>query len=830
MNNADSESIHTQTAVTERLYGLLPAIHRIRDAEQGYPLLELVAAIAEQVAAMEENLDQLYDDQFIETCAPWVAPYIGDLIGYRTLRGITPTVASPRADVANTIRFRRRKGTAAMLEQLARDVTGWPARAVEFFQLLGWTQYMNHLRPDAHYTPDLRKWKELHWRGTAFDTIAHTVDVRRISAGAPRHNIHNIGLYLWRVRAFSLTRASAAPLEPANPNCRQFFFNPLCRNTALYSRPQTEDQITHLAEPCNVPIPLSRRWLKEHVADYYGLGKSLCVEDNDNAISCDRIFVCDLSDVNEQGRTTWRLPNLPNSEMHVAIDPVLGRLVFSMKPNNPFVSFHYGFTNEIGGGEYERDIQGDPAQVVTGGSSMTFPRLGCAFAAVQDGGTVEIKDSHSYNETPKLTVNGSTLVNDELVQKTAVLRAANGARPLLAANGIIELVLGEDATLVLDGLVISGGALKIAGDAQCHLILRDCTLVPGTFGKNDSPGLVVTNPKARVELVRCITAPLHIAAEAEVSLQDSIVDATARSLIAFGGPTHKNGLYAEYFDDIDLSNRKLTRTDATVNFDWGRGTPDALIAANTFSARWTGCVRAPMSGTYVFHVLSDDGVRLWIDNQLLVDNWTDQVTTENSASISLAEGIHYHIRLEYYQNIGEAVIRLLWTPPDLEKQVIPQDCLYEYPGPGATLSLKNCTVIGKVHTQKLKMASDCIFVSDPAGDTDANEPPLWSERRQQGCIRFSYVPPGSRTPRRYHCQPDEDSEEAKPEFASLRYGDPGYCQLLLSTSEKIRRGAHDESEMGVMHNLYQPQREANLRVRLEEYLRYGLEAGLIYES
>ncbi len=105
--------------------------------------------IARELGALEENLEQLYDDQFIETCADWVAPYIGDLIGYRPLHGVAPRVASPRAEVANTIAYRRRKGTALMLEQLAHDVTDWPARAVEFFEQLATTQYMNHLRPQA---------------------------------------------------------------------------------------------------------------------------------------------------------------------------------------------------------------------------------------------------------------------------------------------------------------------------------------------------------------------------------------------------------------------------------------------------------------------------------------------------------------------------------------------------------------------------------------------------------------------------------------------------------------------------------------------------------
>src|ERR1700730_3536765 len=128
----------------ERLYSLLPAVYRLHDEQQGGPLRALMSLIAQEFEALEENVEQLYDDQFIETCEDWVAPYIGDLIGYRPLHGVFPAVASPRAEVANTIGYRRRKGTAAMLEQLARDVTGWPARTVEFFEQLATTQYMNH--------------------------------------------------------------------------------------------------------------------------------------------------------------------------------------------------------------------------------------------------------------------------------------------------------------------------------------------------------------------------------------------------------------------------------------------------------------------------------------------------------------------------------------------------------------------------------------------------------------------------------------------------------------------------------------------------------------
>ena len=130
----------------EKLYNLLPAVYRMRDADQGGSLRALCEVIAEEIAVLRENLDQLYDDQFIETCADWVAPYIGDLIGYRPIHGVTARTISARAEVANTIAYRRRKGTATVLEQLARDVTGWNARVVEFFQWLGTCQHMNHIR------------------------------------------------------------------------------------------------------------------------------------------------------------------------------------------------------------------------------------------------------------------------------------------------------------------------------------------------------------------------------------------------------------------------------------------------------------------------------------------------------------------------------------------------------------------------------------------------------------------------------------------------------------------------------------------------------------
>jgi hypothetical protein len=159
--------------------------------------------------------------------------------------------------------------------------------------------------------------------------------------------------------------------------------------------------------------------------------------------------------------------------------------------------------------------------------------------------------------------------------------------------------------------------------------------------------------------------------------------------------------------------------------------------------------------------------------------------------------------------------------------------------------LERCTLLGASYFHSLKLATEVIFSG-----------PVSCEQRHEGCVRFSYLSLDSRTPRRYRCQPDweiftalkaardakgsdlDPSEEAAirngieawlaPSFTSIHFGHPGYAQLRRSTPEQIRGGAEDGSEMGAYCHLKQPQRETNLRIRLEEYLPFGLVSGIIY--
>jgi hypothetical protein len=140
------------------------------------------------------------------------------------------------------------------------------------------------------------------------------------------------------------------------------------------------------------------------------------------------------------------------------------------------------------------------------------------------------------------------------------------------------------------------------------------------------------------------------------------------------------------------------------------------------------------------------------------------------------------------------------------------------------------TFFGAVTVREMTLASEVIFNQSARAD-----------RRQAGCVRFSSIATGSRTPRRYRCQPDLALEgvtgaadraliiaRLRPIFTSVHYGDPAYAQLALNCALEIRTGAEDGAEMGAFHDLMQPQREANLKIRLEEYLPFGLIPGLIY--
>ena len=393
----------------------------------------------------------------------------------------------------------------------------------------------------------------------------------------------------------------------------------------------------------------------------------------------------------------------------IAIDPVLGRIFCGdAQAEAPLLTFHYGFSADMSGGEYERVSTLSADQTNVARVPSPHATIQAALDAVQSGGIAEIIDTGRYVETPVIAVNAGARVE---------LRAANGHRPALMLGGDLEITGGAQSEVTLNGVLIAGAALRVAnapGNQLRRLRLRHCTFLPGA-----EASLIVEIPDVVLEIDHCIVGGLQIAAGSQVTIADSIVDAGSETGVAFSG--------------ID-SNRESA---------------------------------------------------------------------------------------------------------------------------GGALSIENSTLVGKVHATELQLVSNSIFVAALAPG-DSWSAPVRAEKKQSGCVRFSYVPPGALTPRRYRCQPDLeiatriDQAEKKnngpipqvqvnairaevvswlaPSFTSLRFGQPSYAQLRGSAPLQIRTGASDESEMGAFHDLFQPQRETNLRVRLEEYLRFGLEAGSFYQT
>ncbi len=157
--------------------------------------------------------------------------------------------------------------------------------------------------------------------------------------------------------------------------------------------------------------------------------------------------------------------------------------------------------------------------------------------------------------------------------------------------------------------------------------------------------------------------------------------ATGHTPVPAGG----TGLRGDYYNNMDFTGTTVTRTDARIDFNWGTGSPDGSLGADTFSVRWTGQIEPWFSGPHTFYTTTDDGVRVWLNGQLIIDRWFDQSPTEWAAvPVDLTVGVRYDLRVDYYENVGGATAQLAWSTPSQVKGIVPQSQLYPAapPGPG----------------------------------------------------------------------------------------------------------------------------------------------------
>ncbi|MFB7495706.1 hypothetical protein ACFC09_13550 [Streptomyces sp. NPDC056161] len=709
---------------------LLPRWHRLRDAEEGEPLRALLAVIAEQLDRVRDGVAQGYEDLFVETAAPWVLPYLGDLVGYRTLPGHERSGAgappaggwgsvlttgphaggrdalaeavAPRRDVAATVAHRRRKGTLHLLEELAEQVADWPARAVELSRLVAHTQpvklYGSGRRGDRGRLVDLRDGAALAVAGGPFEQSARTVDVRRADSRRKQGGWTpaGVGLFVWRLKAQALTSSPAYCIDRAR---NLYTFSILGTDTPLVTRPVPEPSPASIAAVDNVPAFITRRLLHDRFADYYGPGKSLVIrcDGEDRPVPPADVVVADLSD--------WRYRP---KRGQVAVDPELGRIAFGSRSaprQGVWVDYHHATAADLGGGEYDRDREPRPdATVLRVGPGQPYQRIMDAYRAWQQDrgrhrtGIIEITHSGAHQEQLDFDLDPGDRLE---------LRAAEGSRPVIRLldwysnrpDALNIRAVSDDCApherprVVLDGLLVAGRGINVTGPMGA-VVVRHSTLVPGWSlepecepHSPDEPSIVLDRTTACLQIEHSILGTIEVIGDEvgedplDIHLRDSILDATGHDRTALSAP----------------------------------------------------------------------------------------------------------------------------------------DCRHAH----AVLHLHRTTVIGEVRTHAVRIAENSVFTGE-----------LHVARRGIGCLRYCYVPPGSRTPRRHRCQPDlagpAQAARVRPLFAGERYGTPWYGLLADRCAPELRRGADDGAELGAYHDLYRPQREDGLRARLAEYAPAGTDAGIFF--
>jgi hypothetical protein len=943
-----------------KLYELIPQIYRQHDAISGKPLEALISIIARQVDVLEKDIAGLYDNWFVETCDEWVTAYLADLVGARSLAtsrvsstSATTAEVSQRAYVANTLGYRRRKGTLAMIEQLAKDITRWDSHAVEFFQLLGTTQHLNHLRLQNQRTPDLRKSDVLELLNTPFDTIAHTVEVRRIASGRGYYNIPNVGMFLWRLRAFPSQDTPAhlveESVEPSFVKNQCFAFNPLGYDEPIFNTPVTEAELSGISGEINVSAPIRIRALFDNLRSYYGRSFSITVRYEDNPeqkeIPVKHIEVCNLA--------TWRKPG----DGKVAVDPVLGRIRLAKNAADVHVVYYYGFSGKMGGGFYTRqesklesattykvskrkvfawskipsDMQETDLLRAMLRNDYSIDWIEAATVFANDGTTITgVQGTHSLSitmETGRATAKlqsdgmdvatlypretGTTIyvsqetdlydsvnealvwwnenrdtkavieiVDSEVYKEGIVVRLPAGSsleirgrqeeRPILQT---IEAQGEKGSKLILDGLWLddstSRSLLKVQPGDMESIAIRHCTLVPDRDPSNRDLAIELKSYIRR----RLCSWDNIMQPDEGAKLQKFLELKLGQKWVP------KNARFERITDDQSGKEHvRYVSSNQQLRIELGSGVTEEVIA--TLSTKKKG--HEDWKKVYEFYVLTQSGKKIMYleggnDNlqirlersicgrintlNSLIFTW-NKVPSDVDESRNLRDFLKSNFNLDWlsdetpFVRVGDNKIEVtssdsshslaLTNYPD-EKRVMlaidgkeaekflaigesvycqsdarlsVEDSVIDGKGEeeaivSRTTTLEQATVFGKTVVDELSLASNSIL-------TDT----VYAKIDQKGCVRFSYIPLGSRTPRKYKCQPSESSPDSKPSFTSTVYGDPGYAQLHRNVDIEIFEGADNAAEMGAFNHLLQPQRMRDLKSALNEYLRFGLEPGV----
>jgi Phage tail protein (Tail_P2_I) len=777
---------------TVPLFDRLPEIYRTRDAEQSpaNQLRAYLAAIEGAFSALHDDIAQLYEDLFIDTCDDWVIPYIADLLGTTHLKGDPRTL---RADVADTIALRRRKGTLGAIERLAVNLTGWACRSVELRENLGWSQHLNHQRPDAGGEPPyadlsltrftvarggtapIRDPAALALLGTPFDNFAYTADTKPAVDDARHVNLPNLAIFLWRLAAYRLPRVrplakgvtdlGAQPAGLARFVLR-FDLHPLDMPIPLFntSRPgflragTSGGVISPLTEADAVPGPM----LDARLTSGTPAGRP------------DAYVQVDFYDASVAPPTGFDLGDVG---LQLFMPQTLAPLLV---PAPPQTEWRWLFR-----GDNLCAWESGLRRPVRSGEVVVDPDVGRALIGL---------DSSAQAGELILPENGS-LVSRMYVALTYGAAGPVGAHPVSrsypAPDSSVELrrvgdvAGGVTLQAALNGLAVATKPVVIEiNDSLVHrvdLSLLAGTTVDGTVSLRLAHSLTIRAAGEHRPIV-LLAQPL------------SLRPVTAGDATPFGPQVRLEGLYVA--------------PDTAAPFPAGQ----ALISrAAVARLEIVGCTLAPGG-----HSLRDGsraamqpalrlaaGYGFADPNDVNAFVPTPDIVIQRSIVGTVAVDERY--RLDIEDSIVDAGLGFVDAPTGLFAIAAATDPANAW---GAPLNFDGLTCFGPLRVAEVGGFGGIFTQRFAVLDN------------QHGCIKWSaFSGNADRLPPNHFCV---SAKGARIVFTSERFNDPGYAQLARETDRRVRELGADDDAMGAFGFLLEAHKWTNLHVRLREFMPVGV--------
>jgi hypothetical protein len=839
------------------LYRLLPELYRSRDSVGD--LRRFMAVFGHEVARIRANLDSLWRDFYIDSCQDWVIPYIADLVDTGILFN---EGARNRADVKNTMKWRRQKGTLAGLEDIASEITGWGARGVEMMTRIVRTQNLNHLRPQALHTLDFSNGSRLSRLRTPFDLASHNLDIRPSDSGVGLYQVAGVALSEWTIPSQPWSGT-----DPFRAATGRYFFHPLGRDQILHSggdvtaacagAGSNPDTLADICYPHVKDTAVRGRDFRDNPRRYFGQPSGFTVYEDGIPVAG---WAASASP--STVATTSFIDLLAGDGLRIADTTLFG------SPSKRFRITAVRLatkTNIVNGepvpvpitpaGPFANNYQVD-------GEAGDLDTTAFTYAT----GVPFHPDAPDFHQ-PYLVLRIERLAADtEFPECELIVRAADGARLLVflpartgfAATDEFHLYVADDGSTYFARADHGAGAVDLNPNSAAFGAMFPRHLARAAQGQvRPRSGIRPFTPRTPVyRRLCCWDQPLlnppkpgELAIDPERGRfmfpagenPQGAVTVDFRFAItgqAGAGPYFRGDLPPATHKVGKASNAQFQTIQAAINAAAGsagpviieiedsRVYPEALVVNQNFDAGLT--IRAAVLAMPVLKSPAGDALSvtgacpsLMIDGVTVSGGAVMVAGSIPSLQIKFCSLDPGSSSLDYSPTDAGATLSIansITGPIGASTKVASisiSDSILQHVTGGTAISsqggltMERSTVLGATGTQALT-ASNCIFL----GALNLADIPA-------SCMRYTRHPKNLPPVRRFRCT------SGYPIFGSVRFGHPAYAHLTRNTADSVRKGGEDGGEMGCFYQAGIPWREQNVQKKLQEYLPAGLRPAFV---